>query len=203
MQYLLSKIKEIQSPSIENLADDELAAIIIRTTLVLQNFVYWEALILRKDSTPSSIKDILLHDIAEEIANLETWTHATLWEKLRDECEDRVHWEELKTLYTEVASISVSIIDMIQSHWFAFWFSFLATLENYNSMTLLASIAKRLWLIQTDYISIHMEVDHSEVGHADIFRNELQKVIEWYEEDYKKGVDFATKIIRFRLWDVC
>ena len=72
MQYLLSKIKEIQSPSIENLADDELAAIIIRTTLVLQNFVYWEALILRKDSTPSSIKDILLHDIAEEIANLET-----------------------------------------------------------------------------------------------------------------------------------
>ncbi|NQZ85441.1 MAG: hypothetical protein HRU03_07010 [Nanoarchaeales archaeon] len=85
MKYLKEKLKKNTLPNFEELNRQELVDVITRTTLILQNFVYWEAIILKKNETPDKIKELLLNDINEEISDLNNGAHTTLGEKFRTE----------------------------------------------------------------------------------------------------------------------
>ena len=199
MEYLLKKLTEVKTPDLNKLKKENFFKIISRTTLILQNFVYWEAILLRNNKTPEKIKDMLLSDINEEISDLDEGAHVSLSEKFRKDVELKTQMKTSDEEFFQIKEISEKIINELKENSFVFGFSFLTTLENYNSMNFLESIARELNIDKVKYIEVHKEVDHSEGGHADNFLFHLENLPNFDENQYKKGVDFAIKVINFRL----
>ncbi len=200
MQYLLEELNRISKIKSDNLTVIEKCEIIYRTTYMLQNFVYWEAIILSKTEIPIDIKDIILNDVSVEVCDLRAWTHATLATQFRNKAINETSIKVSSELFKEIKEMTELVIDEIKKHWYLFWLAFLTTIENYNSMNLLEEISKEIWIWKIPYVVIHQIADHSEWGHADVFWEALDKHIDENETLYKKWVDLAVKMIKFRLW---
>ncbi|NQZ85378.1 MAG: hypothetical protein HRU03_06685 [Nanoarchaeales archaeon] len=66
-------------------------------------------------------------------------------------------------------------------------------------MNYLEDISNKLGLNNIKYIEIHKEVDYGEGGHADNFLICLERYMKLNENEYNSGVEFAIRIINFRL----